>query len=251
MKLLATLFVATFGVSQAFTVVPSSTNVISSSALAMDRRSLLSNAAAVAAVAVAAPLPAFAGDYVPKYDDLKQIYFLGASLDKLADKLGNPDTIEAALDGVRLFNKDPTFYSGYAKNFIQKTVKKGADSDPRVGYIKQVSMVVLCVYACVYTCWCWLLVMVYQGWSCSFQYLTPIALLLLHLHLLVVLFMEQACTLVASVETVAAGGAALADKKAIAESISRVRKAQALIAKFLAESGVKDEKVDAYIAKHK
>ena len=54
-----------------------------------------------------------------------------------------------------------------------------------------------------------------------------------------------------SIETVAAGGGALADKKAIDESISRVRKAQALIGKFLAESGVKDEKIDAYIAKHK
>ena len=57
--------------------------------------------------------------------------------------------------------------------------------------------------------------------------------------------------MVGSIETVAAGGGALADKKAIDESISRVRKAQALIAKFLAESGVKDEKLDAYIAKHK
>lgn len=147
MKLLATLLVASLGSSQAFMVVPSgSTTVVvgssaSTTALAMDRRSMLTNAAAVAAaVTVAAPLPAFAGDYVPKYDDLKQIYFLGASLDKLADKLSNPDTIEAALDSVRLFNKDPTFYSGYAKNYIQKSVKKGADSDPRVGYIKQVSV---------------------------------------------------------------------------------------------------------------
>ena len=49
----------------------------------------------------------------------------------------------------------------------------------------------------------------------------------------------------------AAGGAALVDKAAIDESISRVKKAQALIGKFLAESGVKDEKVDAYIATHK
>ena len=140
-----TCLIATLGLSQAFTVVPSVGNTVAASTsttalAAMDRRSVLTNAAAtIAAVAVAAPLPAFAGDYVPKYDDLKQIYFLGASLDKLAEKLGNPDTIDAGLEGVRLFNKDPTFYSGYAKNYIQKSVKKGADTDPRVGYIKQVS----------------------------------------------------------------------------------------------------------------
>jgi len=206
MKLLATFLVATVGVSQAFTVVPlvsSTTTMATTTALAMmDRRSMLTNTATAvvtaAAVTVGTPLPAFAGDdYVPKYDDLKQIYFLGASLDKLADKLSNPDTIEAALDGVRLFNKDPAFYPGYAKNYIQKSVKKGADADPRVGYIK------------------------------------------------------QACTLIGSIETVAAGGAALADQKAIEESISRVRKAQALIGRFLAESGVEDEKLASYIAKHK
>jgi hypothetical protein len=71
------------------------------------------------------------------------------------------------------------------------------------------------------------------------------------LNIFVVVFFLQACTLVGSVETVAAGGAALMDKAAVAESVSRVKKAQALIAKFLAESGVKDEKVDAYIATHK
>lgn len=41
------------------------------------------------------------------------------------------------------------------------------------------------------------------------------------------------------------------DKAATAEAINRVKKAQALIGKFLAESGVKDEKIDAYIAAHK
>lgn len=40
------------------------------------------------------------------------------------------------------------------------------------------------------------------------------------------------------------------DKKTIDESVSRVRRAQQLIAKFLAESGVQDEKIDAYITKH-
>jgi hypothetical protein len=61
----------------------------------------------------------------------------------------------------------------------------------------------------------------------------------------------QACTLVGSVEQVAAGGAALADKAAIKESVSRVKKAQALIGKFLAESGATNEKIEAYIASHK
>lgn len=136
-------FIATIlGVSQAFSVVPSTTTITASSSTAlaaMDRRAVLKGVAAAAAVA--APLPAFAGEYVPKVDDLKQIYFLGVSLDKLKDKLSNPDTVEAALDGVRLFNKDPNFYPGYAKNFILKTVKKSADADPRVGYIKQVGHV--------------------------------------------------------------------------------------------------------------
>lgn len=63
--------------------------------------------------------------------------------------------------------------------------------------------------------------------------------------------MLQACTLIGSVEQVAAGGGALADMAAINESISRVKKAQALIGKFLAESGVQNEKLDAYIASHK
>lgn len=144
MKLQLTFLAATLGLSNAFMVAPSasSTSTTTTTSLnAMDRRALLANvAAATTAAVVALPMPAFARDeYVPKVDDVKQIYFLGASLDRLAEKLGNPDTIEAALDGVRLFNKDPGFYPGYAKNFIQKSVKTGSDSDPRVGYIKQVS----------------------------------------------------------------------------------------------------------------
>jgi hypothetical protein len=150
MKFLAALIITTVGVSQAFSVIPSATTPTRTSlsptvlaATPMDRRAMVQHVAAsvgmAAAVSVGSPLPAFAGDYVPKVDDVKQIYFLGASLDRLKDKLGSPDTIEAALDGVRLFNKDPTFYPGYARNFILKTVKTGADADPRLGYIKQVS----------------------------------------------------------------------------------------------------------------
>jgi hypothetical protein len=63
---------------------------------------------------------------------------LGASLDRLAAKVKDPSQLDVALSGVKQFNKDPNFYSGYAKNFIMKSVKKGSDADPRVGYIKQV-----------------------------------------------------------------------------------------------------------------
>jgi hypothetical protein len=47
------------------------------------------------------------------------------------------------------------------------------------------------------------------------------------------------------------GGAALAEKADVDESIKRVKKAQALIGRFIAESGVSDPKLDAYIASHK
>jgi hypothetical protein len=57
--------------------------------------------------------------------------------------------------------------------------------------------------------------------------------------------------LVGSVEQVAAGGGALMDKSATDEAINRVKKAQVLIGKFLDESGVKEEKFDAFIAAHK
>lgn len=86
--------------------------------------------------------PAFAGEYEPQLKDMKQIYFLGASLDKLVQKLENPDQLELALSGVKSFNKNPNFYSGYAQNFIRKSVKYNADGDPRVGYIKQASTLI-------------------------------------------------------------------------------------------------------------
>ena len=57
--------------------------------------------------------------------------------------------------------------------------------------------------------------------------------------------------MVGSVETVLAGGAALAEKSDVDEAIKRVKKAQALIGRFIAESGVKNEKLDAYVASHK
>lgn len=40
------------------------------------------------------------------------------------------------------------------------------------------------------------------------------------------------------------------DDSASKEAVARVKKGQALIAKFLAESGVKTEEVDAFISAH-
>mmetsp|Transcript_11359 Transcript_11359/g.24064 ORF Transcript_11359/g.24064 Transcript_11359/m.24064 type:complete len:206 (-) Transcript_11359:385-1002(-) len=96
----------------------------------------------LSAGALLVPVEAAFAEYVPRVDDMKQIYFLGTSLDKLIVKLEDPTQIESALAGVKLFNKDPTFYSSYAKNFVMKSVKKGSDSDPRVGYIKQASTLI-------------------------------------------------------------------------------------------------------------
>lgn len=142
MKLFAAVITASLAITQAFVVSPSyaSTSTQLNAVAPLDRRGLLSNAAALAvgSVLVAAPGTALA-EYVPKFDDMKQIYILGVSLDRLADRLSNPDTVELGLDGVRQFNKNPGFYPGYAKNFIMKSVPKGSDSDPRVGYVKQVS----------------------------------------------------------------------------------------------------------------
>ena len=46
---------------------------------------------------------------------------------------------DKALEGLRQWNKDPGFYSGYAKNYLSKVVKKGSADDPRLGYIKEAS----------------------------------------------------------------------------------------------------------------
>ena len=106
--------------------------------------------------------------------------------------------IEAALSGVKLFNKDPNFYNGYARNFILKTVKNNADADPRVGYIKQAS------------------------------------------------------TLIGSLEGVLTGGDALMNEKSTsAEAVARVKKAQMLVGKFIAECGIEDPKLAAYVSAHK
>lgn len=116
----------------------------------------------------------------------------------MAAKLEDPNQTESALAGVKAFNKEPTFYSGYAKNYIMKTVKKGADNDPRVGYIKQASK------------------------------------------------------LIGSVEDILDGSDVLSgDKKATKEAVSRVKKAQSLIAMFIEECGVQDEKLAAFVKAHK
>lgn len=79
-----------------------------------------------------------------------------------------------------------------------KSVKKGSDSDPRVGYIKQAS------------------------------------------------------TLISSLESVLGGGDALMNEKTTTdEAIKRIEKAQALVVKFLDESGVTDEEVTSFVSSHK
>jgi hypothetical protein len=140
MKFSIAVVATTLAVSQAFMVAPSGGNVHTTQ-LAMDRRELFSSAAALAisGVVLGGPQAAFA-DYEPRFDDMKQIYYFGASLDRLVDKISNQDTVEAGLEGVRMFNRDSNFYTGYAKNFVLKIIGKGADSDPRVGYVKNVSI---------------------------------------------------------------------------------------------------------------
>jgi len=95
---------------------------------------------------VSTATPAFAAgqygkeqEYKPKADDYKQIYFLGTTLDILAVKVSDPDQSENARKGLVEFNKDPNFYSEYARRFITKSVKNGASDDIRVGYIREAS----------------------------------------------------------------------------------------------------------------
>lgn len=187
-------------VCEAFSLTSTSTVSTSTTQLQaqMGRREMVT-AAAFSAGALLVPVEAaFAAEYVPRVQDMQQIYFLGASLDKLVTKLEDPSQLESALSGVKAFNKDPTFYNGYAKNFILKTVKKNADNDPRVGYIKQAS------------------------------------------------------TLISSIEGVLAGGDALMNEKTTTkEAVARVKKAQSLIGKFIAECGIQDEKLASFVNAHK
>jgi hypothetical protein len=106
-----------------------------------NRRAFLGSAAVAAAGAATVGLPVQSalalGDYVPKFDDLKQIYQLGVTLDRLKDSVQNDQG--KALAGLVAFNREPDFYSGYARNYISKSVKNNADGDSRVGKIRQVS----------------------------------------------------------------------------------------------------------------
>ena len=58
--------------------------------------------------------------------------------------------------------------------------------------------------------------------------------------------------MIGSLQNLLEGGDALMNEKTVsAEAIKRVQKAQGLIGKFIAESGVKDEKLAAYVSSHK
>ena len=152
--------------------------------------------------------------YVPQFEDLKQIYVLGVTLDRLAEKLSNVDTIDKASEGLKQFNKDPNFYPGYALNYVKKIVKRSADEDPRVVYIAEAADL---ISGCQE---------VLQG-------------------------KEPPCKLKACQKY--ADGPVLTGKDAGIAATKRVRKAQVLIAKFLGESGVEGEgkdKITAYVKAH-
>jgi len=163
----------------------------------MSRRDAFSHLskAAITTSIVAFPSVASAA-YTPKYDDMKQIYGLGVSLDRLKEKVSSEDQWEAALVGIRSFNKDSNFYTGYARNFISKTVKNNAEGDVRVGYIRQAS------------------------------------------------------STIGSLQELLEGRQGLYGNDASKEAVARVEKSQALIGKFLAGSGVEEDKFTAYIAAH-
>ena len=64
-------------------------------------------------------------------------------------------------------------------------------------------------------------------------------------------YVKEAATLVGSCEGLLRGEeAGLSGAEAAKEATTRVKKAESLIAKFLAESGVEDERVAAYVAAH-
>jgi len=103
---------------------------------------VVTGATAIATSPSVASAAARGANYVPDFKDVKLIYGLGESLDNLVKKFSDESTIEAGLDGVRSFNRNPTFYNGYAKNFISKSVLNNADGDPRVGYIRSASTLI-------------------------------------------------------------------------------------------------------------
>ena len=65
-------------------------------------------------------------------------------------------------------------------------------------------------------------------------------------------YIKQASTLILLLEGVLEGGDALMNEKSTgAEAVARVKKAQSLIARFIEECGVQDEKLAAFVAAHK
>ena len=65
-------------------------------------------------------------------------------------------------------------------------------------------------------------------------------------------YIKQASTLIGSLENVLEGGDALMNEKSTsAEAVSRVKKAQVLISKFIDECGVQDPKLAAFVSSHK
>lgn len=82
-----------------------------------DRRSMLNEVFTAASTLSAAALvsfpgPAFAADYVPQFKDMKQIYTLAEGLDRLLEKLKDPDQIETVRE-VRSPKAKPTRRQSY------------------------------------------------------------------------------------------------------------------------------------------
>lgn len=66
-----------------------------SSTSSLDRRTFATGLGAFGVATSLSPVPAYAkdynADYTPKFDDLKQIYVLGVTLDRLIEKIENAE----------------------------------------------------------------------------------------------------------------------------------------------------------------
>mmetsp|Transcript_8842 Transcript_8842/g.14706 ORF Transcript_8842/g.14706 Transcript_8842/m.14706 type:complete len:204 (+) Transcript_8842:36-647(+) len=140
MKLSTVVALLSLGSANAFVVAPSA-GARSTELSAVDRRQFAQVAFTVGAATFLGGAPALAsprgGDYIAKFADLKMIAGLGGSLDNLVKRFEDEATVEAGLENVRVFNRDPSFYTGYAKNFISKSVTNNAEGDVRLGYVRQ------------------------------------------------------------------------------------------------------------------
>lgn len=63
-------------------------------------------------------------------------------------------------------------------------------------------------------------------------------------------YIKEASALIGSCEALLRGEEGLAGADAAKEASSRIEKAQSLIAKFLAESGVEDDRVKEFVVAH-